>query len=194
MKTAEAYFSHHSAWSQLLTPIRNIALSLGMTETIKWGSPVYTVDGKNVAGIMAFKSHAGIWFFQGALLEDKRKLLINAQDGKTKAMRHLRFHSLDELDEKIVIQYLEEAIQNQKEGKTIKPTKKGPVQLHPEMKKFLVERPEIERCYQELTEFKQREYAEFIAEAKKITTIKNRLEKIGPMILDKKGLNDQYRS
>lgn len=36
------------------------------------------VDGKNVAGIGAFKSCIGLWFYQGSHLKDEAKVLHNA--------------------------------------------------------------------------------------------------------------------
>ncbi len=50
-------------------------------------------------------------------------MLINAQEGKTRAMRQWRFGSVDEIDKKLVLEYVQEAIQNQKDGKQIKPEK-----------------------------------------------------------------------
>jgi uncharacterized protein YdeI (YjbR/CyaY-like superfamily) len=38
-------------------------------------------------GIGGFKSYFGLWFHQGALLTDKAGVLINAQEGRTKALR-----------------------------------------------------------------------------------------------------------
>ncbi|WP_394342899.1 hypothetical protein [Leeuwenhoekiella marinoflava] len=39
---------------------------------------MYTVDGKNVAGLGRFKNHFGVWFFNAALLklhsEDKKNM------------------------------------------------------------------------------------------------------------------------
>lgn len=52
-----------------------------MEETNKWSAPVYTSNGKNIVGLGAFKSYTGLWFFQGALLKDEKKLLINAGNG-----------------------------------------------------------------------------------------------------------------
>ncbi|MBK7633096.1 MAG: hypothetical protein IPJ13_01585 [Saprospiraceae bacterium] len=46
-----------------------------------------------MVGLAAFKSYTGIWFFQGGLLDDKQQFLMNAQEGKTKAMRQWRFFS-----------------------------------------------------------------------------------------------------
>jgi len=69
-----------------------------MTETIKWSAPVYTFEGKNLVGLGAFKSYVGLWFFQGSLLNDKKKKLINAQEGKIKALRQWRFNSVKEIE------------------------------------------------------------------------------------------------
>jgi uncharacterized protein YdeI (YjbR/CyaY-like superfamily) len=46
--------------------------------------------GKNLLGIGAFKNHFGLWFFQGSLLKQNTKLLVNAQEGKTQAMRQIK--------------------------------------------------------------------------------------------------------
>jgi uncharacterized protein YdeI (YjbR/CyaY-like superfamily) len=43
-----------------------------------------------VVGIGSFKSYFGLWFHQGALLSDDENVLINAQEGKTKALRQWR--------------------------------------------------------------------------------------------------------
>ncbi len=69
-----------------------------MKETIKWGAPVYTLDYKNIVGLGAFKSYVGLWFFQGALLNDEKKKLINAQEDKTKALRQWRFNSVKKIE------------------------------------------------------------------------------------------------
>ena len=44
-----------------------------------------------------------------------------------------------------------------------------------------------------LTPGKQREYANYVAEAKREETQRRRVEKILPMISDGRGLNDRYR-
>ncbi|MCF8272843.1 MAG: YdeI/OmpD-associated family protein [Flavobacteriaceae bacterium] len=45
-----------------------------------------------------------------------------------------------------------------------------------------------------LTPYKQKEYSEYIATAKRETTIEYRIEKIKPMILKRVGLNDKYKN
>ena len=54
---------------------------LNLEENVKWGTPVYSLNGKNVVGITAFKSYVGLWFFQGIFLKDPFKYLVNAQEG-----------------------------------------------------------------------------------------------------------------
>lgn len=118
--TVDEYILNNERWQETLIRLREIFLSTELEESIKWGQPAYSVNGKNIAGLGAFKSYTAIWFHQGALLSDPHKLLINAQEGVTKALRQMRFSSLEEIDETIVKTYLEEAIQNQKAGKYIK--------------------------------------------------------------------------
>ena len=166
-----------------------------MTETIKWGVPVFTFEGKNIVGIAGFKSYAGLWFFQGALLKDKKKKLINAQDGKTKALRQWRFNSAKEIEveSKTIKQYLEEAILNQKQGKEIKPKRKKPLEIPKELNAILKKDKKVKESFYSLSLPKQRDHCNYISEAKRETTKISRLEKIVPMILKRIGLNDKYK-
>ena len=159
---------------------------------MKWGIPTYCLKNKNVAGIGAFKSYAGLWFFNGSFLKDEEKKLINAQEGKTKGMRQWRFEVLKEIDEALVKSYIEEAIQNQKDGKEIKPEKK-PLIIPDELNEALASDSQLSEAFEALSLSCKREYAEHIAEAKREETKLKRLDKIIPMIMDKVGLNDKYK-
>lgn len=191
-KTVEAYIEGHSQWAGALNKLRKIMLASEMQETVKWGAPVYTVGGKNVVGLAAFSNYVGIWFHQGVFLKDPAKVLINAQEGKTKALRQWRFADADEIDADLVAAYVAEAIQNQKAGKEIKPQKKALV-IPDELDSALANNSNLKACFEALGRSKQREFAEYIAEAKRADTKTKRLEKIIPMILDGIGLNDKYR-
>ena len=194
-KTPEEYIASNKAWQQSLIILRDILLSTQMTETVKWGVPVYTFLGKNIVGIAAFKSYAGLFFFQGALLKDKKKKLINAQEGVTKALRQWRFNSAKEIEaeSKTIKQYLEEAILNQKLGKEIKPERKKSLEVPKELYDLFKKVKKVKESFNSLSLPKQREYAEYIIEAKRDETKQKRLLKIVPMILKKIGLNDKYR-
>jgi uncharacterized protein YdeI (YjbR/CyaY-like superfamily) len=108
------FIQKKSGWGEELKQLRAILLSTELKETIKWGMPTYTLNGKNVVGMGAFKSYFGLWFFNGVLLEDQGNQLINAQEGKTKSLRQWRFQSKDEINPSLISEYLAEAIQIQK--------------------------------------------------------------------------------
>ncbi len=191
-KTADEFFDSQELWKKELTELRRIINSTELIETVKWGSPVYTIKGKNVAGIGAFKSYFGIWFFQGGFLKDRQKKLINAQEGVTKAMRQWRMNTAAEIDKKLIIEYLEEAIENQKAGKMIKPEKKT-LSIPAEFNELFKTNAKVKKAFEGFTPGKQREFTEYIDQAKQEATKQKRIDKIIPMILDGIGLNDKYR-
>lgn len=189
----EAYFSKDQKFREGIIQLRKIALSTQLLETLKWGSPVYTIDNKNVLGIMAFKNHFGLWFFNGVFLSDPKSVLENAQQGKTKAMRHWKFKSVDEIDQATVLAYIQEAIENQKKGMTVKPTRKKEIIMPKLLKDCLQADKDLDKKFAVLTSYKQAEYCEYISEAKQQKTKESRLQKIIPMISAGLGLNDKYR-
>lgn len=194
VKSAEEYIAKHPEWESELRELREMILTTDVEETIKWGAPVYTVDGKNVLGLAAFKHHAAIWFFQGALLRENTALLENAQEGKTKALRQVRFEKGQNIPLSQLRKYVEEAIQNQKEGKEIKPVKNKKVEVPEELLTEFSKDPELASAFKNLTPGKQREYSEYIKEAKRDSTKMSRLEKIIPMIQAGSGLHDKYKN
>ena len=157
------------------------------------GCPYLCAGRQNVVGLGAFKSYTGLWFFQGVFLTDEAKTLVNAQEGKTKAMRQWRFDSIEAIETKRVKAYILEAIQNQKEGKEILPDKKKPLEIPTELQQAFDANTALSEAFEQLNLSKKREYTDYIAEAKRAATKTTRLEKITPMILDGVGLNDKYK-
>lgn len=192
-KSVKHYIHNKKQWTSELVTLREILLSTGMKEEVKWGVPVYSYEGKNVAGITAFKSYVGLWFYQGALLKGAKKKLVNAQEGKTKALRQWRFTSMKEIDEKLIRTYLKEAIQNVKAGKEIKPDRDKPIAIPKELSSHLKKTPSALKAFNLLSKGKQREYAEHIEEAAKPETKSRRIKKILPMIVNGDGLHDKYK-
>ncbi|MBT8322302.1 MAG: YdeI/OmpD-associated family protein [Eudoraea sp.] len=189
----EAFFEREQPYRDGIRRLREIVLKTELQEELKWGAPVYTFNRKNVLGIMAFKHHFGIWFFNGVFLTDPLSVLENAQEGKTKAMRHWKFTRNDDIDVTSVLAYVKEALENQKKGLEVKPERKKPVVLPELLKTALQSDLEIKQEFEGLSPGKQREYSTYIHEAKQEKTKKSRLEKILPMIRAGKGLNDGYR-
>lgn len=181
-------------WTKELEHLKSILIKTDLIETTKWGTSVFTFKNKNVIGIGGFKSYFGLWFFNGVFLKDKNKLLINAQEGKTKALRQMRFQSLEEVDEKIILDYVKEAISIEEKGLAIKPeTKKKESITSNFLDNEFQNNPNLKVAFDKFTTYKQNEFIEYIATAKQEKTKVTRFEKIKPLILENIGLNDKYR-
>ncbi|CAL2077283.1 YdeI/OmpD-associated family protein [Tenacibaculum sp. 190524A05c] len=188
------YIVNQEKWAQELQLLRSFLLELDLVEDIKWGMPAYIYKNKNIIGISAFKNYFGMWFHQGVFLKDEKKLLINAQEGKTKAMRQWRFNSIDELDKKTLQEYVLEAMKNVELGKEIKPQRnKKPLIIPPQLLAVLDNNNQLKEKFESLSLTKKREFTEYISEAKREATKESRLQKIIPMIQSGIGLNDKYR-
>ena len=189
----EAYYTKAHPFREGINFLREIALKTEAEEHFKWSIPVYTLNNKNVFGICKFKNHFGVWFFNGVFLKDPKKVLENAQDGKTKGMRHWKFHDLEEVNEKVVLAYMNEALENQKKGLEIKAEKTKEIEIPELLQSKLDSDSVLKSSFENFTPYKQKEFCEYIAEAKQEKTKLRRLEKILPMIQDGLGLNDGYR-
>ncbi|SEE53931.1 Uncharacterized conserved protein YdeI, YjbR/CyaY-like superfamily, DUF1801 family [Tenacibaculum sp. MAR_2010_89] len=188
------YIQDKNKWTQELKLLRSALQELPLEEDIKWGIPAYLYKGKNIIGMSAFKNYCGLWFHQGIFLKDENKLLINAQEGKTKAMRQWRFNSLKDIDVELVKSYVLEAIDNAEKGKAIKPQKnKTPIIIPQQLQNELDSNSLLLEKFDSFSLSKQREYVNYLIEAKRETTKQKRLEKIIPMILKGIGLHDKYR-
>lgn len=179
-------------WDEELDFLKSIIAKTELVETIKWGVPTYTINNKNVLGIGSFKSYVGIWFFNGAFLKDEEKVLVNANEGVTKALRQWRFQSKDEMNEKLILSYIKEAIENEKAGISTKPAKKEAIVSEFMNAQFKLD-SKLKIAFDVFSPFKQREFLEYIETAKQEKTKITRFEKIKPMIQNGIGLNDKYR-
>lgn len=179
-------------WEDEINLLKGIADEAGLTETVKWGGIVYTYKGKNVVGIGGFKEYFTLWFFKGVFLRDEAGVLVNANEENTKSLRQWRFNNRREVDRKLVLQYLLEAIEVEKAGLEIKPEKKQTV-IPALLQDALDKDNNLATAFQQLTPYKQREYCEHIESAKREETKFSRLEKCLEGILQGKGLHDKYR-
>lgn len=194
MKEEKNPWQKNDLWTEELEFIKSIIAKTELEEMTKWGGIVYTINKKNVIGIGGFKSYVAIWFFNGVFLKDQKKMLVNANEGVTKGLRQWRFSSKEELqeNEKFILQYINEAITNEKAGLAIKPEKKEALYselLEAEFKN----NADLKKAFNTFSPYKQREFLEYVETAKQEKTKLTRIEKIKPMILGGIGLNDKYR-
>lgn len=192
METERKVWDKTNQWEAELEALKAIIAQTDLKETIKWGGTIYTYNNKNVIGIGGFKNFFTIWFFKGVFLKDEAKVLVNANEGNTKSLRQLRFTSMKEIDQKSILYYLNEAIEIEKSGLAIAPKKKEVI-IPEHLQQLLDSDNNLTDNFNNFSPYKQKEFCEFIAEAKQEKTKIARLGKIKPMILSGIGLNDKYR-
>ena len=179
-------------WREELDVLHAIIVQTPLTETTKWGAPVYTFNGKNVVGIAGFKNYFALWFYQGVFLKDDAQVLINAQEQTTKALRQWRFSSKEEINHALIKAYIEEAIENVKLGKELKPTPKAKV-IDARFQNVLDEDENLNQQFLKLSPAKQNEFMEYVFSAKRVATKQQRIEKITPIVLSGKSMNEIYK-
>ena len=179
IETVVQYLESKPKWAKEIALLRDIMLSNGLQETIKWNAPTYTFNKKNIVGIGAFKAHMGIWFFQGAMLKDKTKKLFNAQEEKTTAMRQWRFNSVQDIEDQmeLIDVYLQEAIANEKKGKKLLPKQNAPIIIPSELEAEFEKLPTLLPAFNALNLTKKREFIAHITSAKREETKAKRIEK-----------------
>ena len=179
------------SWQEELQALRRILLESELTEELKWGVPCYTLDGKNVVMLSAFKNFASLSFFKGALLRDEEGLL--AQPGpNSQAARLLKFTQADkvlELEDTIRA-YIKEAIEIEKAGLEVK-FKQNPEPVPDELQVFFDEDPAFKAAFYALTPGRQRGYILYFSGAKQPQTRTNRIEKHLPRIMEGLGMHDR---
>lgn len=179
-------------WAEEIEALKNLLNSTPLTETIKWGAPVYTYKGKNVVGVAGFTHFFTLWFYKGVFLKDERGFLINANEENTKSLRQWRFTDKSQINEKLVRAYIMEAIAVEEAGLALKPEKKA-VQIPELLQDKMDADANLKVAFEKFSPYKQKEFCESIAAAKQDKTKRARLEKIIPLILEGRGLNDKYR-
>src|SRR5690606_2285071 len=182
-----------SNWKEELARLKAIIASTGLTETKKWGIPVFTYNGKNLIGIAGFKSHFALWFYNGSFLRDEKKVLINASEGKTKALRQWRFHAMEEIDELGIIAYIQEAIENENQGKKLIPQQKEQLPIPPQLQAVFEDDEALAENFFVLSPPKQQDYLEHIHAAKQEKPTLSRLQTMRPALMQDRGRHDKYK-
>lgn len=185
------FFNKAKGWKEELEELRDICLSTGLTEDLKWGCPCYTYEGKNIVLIHSFNDYCALLFFKGALLKDEHRILIQ-QTENVQLPRQLRFTSLKEIGKrkKIIKAYIGEAVEVEKAGVKMVLKKTTEFTMAEEFKKVLEDMPEVKAAFEALTPGRQRGYLLHFSSAKQAKTREARIEKSIPGIMKGKGLDE----
>ncbi|SHM54325.1 YdeI/OmpD-associated family protein [Flavobacterium saccharophilum] len=185
------FYFKDKKWQEELEQLRKIALDCQLTEELKWGTPCYTHQKKNIVLIHDFKEYCAFLFFKGSLLKDTEGILIQ-QSENVQAARQIRFTNLKEITEQknILKAYIYEAIEIEKAGLKVELKKTSEFPVSEEFQKQLDADSKLKKAFEVLTPGRQRGYLLHFSQPKQAQTREARVEKAIPNILNGKGLND----
>ncbi|HEX3678585.1 MAG TPA: DUF1801 domain-containing protein [Galbitalea sp.] len=147
---------YRERWEAEIEEMRRVLAGFVMQEERKWGKPTYTVDGKNIVIMQGFKEYFALGFFQGALLKDPKKVLV--QLGQVHAGRVMKFTSAKDITAKAatIKAYVREAIAVEKAGLRMKPKKTSDFPVPAELKERFRSDLRFKRAFAALTPGRQR--------------------------------------
>jgi uncharacterized protein YdeI (YjbR/CyaY-like superfamily) len=179
--------AYRKRWVAEIAEMRRVLAGLAMKEERKWGKPAYTVDGKNIVIMQGFKEYFGLGFFQGALLKDPKRVLV--QLGQVHAGRVMKFTSAKDITAKAatIKAYVREAIAVEKAGRRMTPKKTSEFPVPEELKARFRRDARFKRAFEALTPGRQRSYLYHFAAAKQSATRVARIEKAVPAIFAGRG-------
>ena len=164
-------------WIAGLSDLREICLSSGLHEKVKWGHPCYEHAGRNIVIFGAFQGDFRLSFFNPSLMADPEGILEKAGPNSQFADT-IRFTSQRDVSERasVLCAYLKEAMGYAEQG--VKPTK---VERFLDMPEELIDAldadPELAEAFERLTPGRQRSYVLNLNSAKQSSTKVSRIEK-----------------
>ena len=187
----DKYISSAEKWQMELRLLRNILLSCGLNEELKWDVPCYTYNKANIVALNGLKENCVLGFFKGALLSDENDILTKPGQN-TQAARIIKFTNIKQITvlESIIKTYVFEAIEVEKAGLKVAFKKSTEIVYPAEFEAVIAENPEIKTAFIALTPGRQKAYNLYFSAPKQAKTREARIEKCIPMILNGKGLND----
>ncbi len=177
-------------WTEALVALRQLVLEAGLDETMKWGSPCYTLGGKNVAMIVAQKDFSALALFKGGLLDDPHQVLERAGPNSNSG-RRIVIRSADEVLEKrlVILEILAQAMTLERAGAKVPPAAREP--LPDELARRFALDEALERAFDALTPGRQRSHILHIGSAKQKETRERRVDQCVPLILAGRGMNER---
>jgi uncharacterized protein YdeI (YjbR/CyaY-like superfamily) len=189
----DAYIAKARPFAQpILTRIRKAvhAACPEVTETIKWSMPAFEYKGPLV-GMAAFKAHCALAFWKAALMKT-----LPADVGTDAMGSFGRLESLDDTpSEARLIKMVKEAVALNDAGVKVARVRKAPKPAPvapPELLAALKRNKAASAAWKAFAPSHQREYIEWITEAKTEPTRQRRLETAVSWIAERKGRNWKY--
>ena len=178
-------------WAAGLAVLRRICREAGLSETVKWGHPCYTHNGRNIAIIGAFRGDFRLSFFDAALMRDGESVL-EKQGPNSRHRGTIRFVENEQVSpmERVLQSYLKEAKGYAEAG--IKPKKEeADLEFPQELEEALNSDPELAEAFFSLTPGRQKSYVINLNSAKASATRMARIARFREKILCGKGATER---
>ena len=169
-----------------------------VTEAIKWSHPFYLLDGRPFASMAAFKAHCSLGFWKGG-----RPVAEAAAGERDKAMGQFgRIESLADLPKaaplrKLIVEARAAWLADKEEKASAppapKPAREAPT-VPDDLAAALRARPGARKTFDAFTPSQQREYVEWIVEAKRAATRESRIAQAVEWIAEGKTRNWKYQN
>ena len=178
-------------WAPVLSRLRSLCLSAGLSEHVKWCHPCYVHAGRNLAIFGAFRDNARLTFFNAGLMSDPDGML-ERQGPNSATPDMIRITNADQLDalEPTIRAYLAEAMGYAEAGVKA-PKIETDYPVPEELAEALDADPTFADAFAALTPGRQKGYYLHIGGAKQSKTRIARIEKLQPRIFAGKGYNER---
>jgi uncharacterized protein YdeI (YjbR/CyaY-like superfamily) len=160
-------------------------------EAVKWSMPAYTLGGKILLITAAFKAHLALNFWRGQELESSHSTVgAMGQFGKIRSAEDLPAD--DELDR--LIRKAADLAGRAPAPRKPKHAPKAPPQMHPEFAAALAKAPKAKAVLDGFPPSAQRDYFEWISEAKQDSTRQKRIATAVEWLAEGKRRNWKYEN
>jgi uncharacterized protein YdeI (YjbR/CyaY-like superfamily) len=189
----DAYIANSAEFARpILTFLREVAHKAcpEICETMKWSAPFF-VRKSIVCSMMAFKAHCSLNFWKGALVVPKNQQKRDAmgQFGKITTLKDLP-------NEKTLLAYFREAARLDEAGvkRQTQPLKPKPAAVPPDdLLALLRKHKKAATTFENFSPSHQREYVEWIIDAKREETRQKRLQQTIAWLAEGKPHNWKYQ-
>lgn len=194
-KAVDAYIAKAAPFARPILIRIRAAMHKGcpqVEETIKWGVPHFEYKGV-LAGMAAFKQHAAFGFWKQRLMSDPTGFFSKGESG----MGGRKVRSVDDLpSDAVLVRLVREAVALNEKGVKIARVvkKKPPAKAPPDLVAALKKNAKARATFDSIPPSAQREYIEWVADAKQDATRKRRLATTIEWLAEGKRLNWKYQN
>ena len=192
----DAYITRAAPFARpILAHVREVvhAACPDVEETLKWGTPAYMYHGI-LCMSAAFKAHATLGFWKGALIVDQQGRKFDKAMGNFGRLTEVK----DLPSRRVLTSYVHQAMRLNAEGvtaprKTAARRKAAPLRTPPDLGKALTRNARARATWEGFSPSHRKDYVEWITEAKRPETRERRLATTVEWLTEGKSRNWKYQ-